>query len=187
MKKLNLNIPQNAFVIGAIGALAQCKDFPTLIRAFSHLVTDNQCYLLIVGEGDERFTLQQLTKEFDIADKIIFCGFQSDIGKYLAAMDLFALSSKSEGLGTSILDAMFFSLPVVATDVGGIPEIVEHGKSGLLSPVGDYRTMASNLSSLIISKKMRQVFGNHSKILAEKFSIQNTIEKTLAIYKKVNQ
>ena len=101
------------------------------------------------------------------------------------ASDIFALSSEEEGLCTSILDAMYFGLPIVATSAGGIPELVHDGINGLIVPVNNYMLFAERLNVLIEDRDRRKTMGLRSSGILEQNTVQQTIEKTLSVYNEL--
>lgn len=125
-------------VLLAVGRLAPQKDYPTLLRGFARLLQDRQARLVILGEGQERSGLEKLCRDLNIVSDVEFAGFQPNPFAWMAACDLFVLSSAWEGLPNALLQAMACGAPVVSTDCRtGPDEILEHGKWGRLVPVGD--------------------------------------------------
>jgi glycosyltransferase involved in cell wall biosynthesis len=113
----------------------------------------------------------------------VFTGFRADIDRLIPAFSLLCLTSSTEGLGTSLLDAMCFGRPVVATDAGGIPEAVEHGKTGLLVPVGDPATLAAALTELLLRADRRQTLGEAGRRRFEReFTAERMVDETLRVY-----
>jgi L-malate glycosyltransferase len=104
--------------------------------------------LVLVGAGEERTQLEQLVVEQQLGDAVVFLGARKDIPQLLAGADAFLLSSISEGIPLTLIEAMGAGIPIVSTDVGGIPEVIEHGTSGLLAPARDDERLASHLQSL---------------------------------------
>lgn len=130
-------------IIVSVGALTQRKDFPTLLRAFARLHKNRPSRLLILGKGKEQQRLQALTQQLGIAANVDFPGFVESPYAFLAHADLFAFSSRWEGLGFVIIEALALGTPVVSTDCpSGPKEILQNGRYGRLVPVGDERAMA---------------------------------------------
>ena len=120
-------------VVGNVAALTDHKDHATLVEAMALLRPRSpEARFVIVGEGELRPALEGLARERGASDRVVFAGFRTDLDRLLPAFDVFCLSSRLEGLGTSLLDAMAFARPVVATAAGGIPEAVEDGVTGRL-------------------------------------------------------
>jgi glycosyltransferase involved in cell wall biosynthesis len=155
-----LGIPEDAVVVGTVGRLSEVKRVDLLIAAFAQIRDQcPQARLLIVGHGPERATLQKLQTALRLDHEVCFAGYQSKPAPYLQAMDLFALTSRSEGLPLSVLEAWATGLPVVASYVGGLPEIVEQGQNGLLFPAGDQTALAAAISRLLENPQMRTALG----------------------------
>ena len=183
-KKLmeEFSISKDTIVIGIVAALVDHKDHETLLRAVSKIETSKKFIFVLVGAGELETKLKNLTRELKIEDKVIFTGFRNDIQDFYALFDIFTLTSKEEGLGTSVLDAMANNLPIVATNGGGIGEMLEHGKGSLLAEVGDYSALAEHYKKLIESQSLRNDYGKKNKISVKAFSIENTIQKTISVY-----
>lgn len=146
----SLGFSANDHVIGTVGRLNEVKRQDLLVRAFARLLPAHpQARLLIVGDGPEREPLQQLATSLGIATRTTFAGYQSQTEHYLSAMDSFALSSRHEGLPLALLEAWAAGLPVVASAVGGIPQIVEHQRTGLLFENGDEAGLANGISRIL--------------------------------------
>jgi glycosyltransferase involved in cell wall biosynthesis len=123
--------------------------------------------LAIAGEGEDREVLEGLLRERGLAPRVHLLGQREDIPDLQAAADLFALSSWSEGLPLSVLEAMSAGHPIVSTEVGGIPEAVTHGEHGLLTPPGDPGALADALRVLISDRALRERFGRAARHRAE--------------------
>jgi glycosyltransferase involved in cell wall biosynthesis len=131
-----------AFILGA-GRLEPEKDFPTLMRAFARVRRSRQVDLTILGEGKERGRLELLAKELGVQDAVSMPGFTNNPFAYMKASSTFVMSSKREGFGNVLVEAMACGTPVVATDCQSGPgEILEGGRWGRLVPVGDDEAMA---------------------------------------------
>lgn len=176
------NLSKDELIIGNIAALVDHKDQKTLLNALSKVETDKKYKVLIVGEGELRKELERLASEKKLLDKVIFTGFRTDISELLSLFDIFTLTSKEEGLGTSVLDAMASGLPIVATNGGGIAEMLTEGKGAFVSPVGDVIALASSYKTLLEDPKVRKSMGAFNKESVKRFSVKNTIKKTELAY-----
>jgi len=177
------SIPQEAILVGSVAALAPCKDQHTLLRAAQRVVARiPQARFLIVGEGELEGVLRRQRDELGLCKHVVFTGFRWDVGAVLRILDVFVLSSYLEGLGTSVLDAMLCSLPVVATRVGGVPEMVADGRSGLLVPPRDPEALADAIGVLLEDKGRRRTFGQEGRRLVEQFDIEKTVHRTERVY-----
>lgn len=142
-------LPQQEALFVAVGRLAEVKNFPLMIRAFAAVRHAAPVRLQIVGDGPQRPALEALVQSLGVADAVEFLGFRSDVDALLSRAHAFLLSSTSEGIPMSILEAMRCACPVVATDVGGVAMLVESGTTGLLVPSGDETAFADALRQLI--------------------------------------
>src|SRR5262249_45368506 len=139
-------------VILAVGRLSREKGHAVLIRAFSGLLRHDhrlRAKLVLVGDGPERRRLQRAAVSFGVEDCVVFTGQVGDVRPYYKAADVLVLPSYTEGSPNVLLEAMAAGLPVVATAVGGVPEIVTDGESALLTPPGDSQRMAAAMSALL--------------------------------------
>src|SRR5216110_1895241 len=143
-------LPHGAPVVGNIAALVPHKGQRHLIEA-AHIVVQKlpDVRFVILGEGELRDALERLIKEYRLEKHVLLPGFRTDVLGCVKSFDLFVMSSVTEGLGTSLLDAMACARPIVATRAGGIPEIVEDGVSGLLVPPRDHAAMAAAIVRLL--------------------------------------
>jgi glycosyltransferase involved in cell wall biosynthesis len=152
--------------IVAVGRLKAPKDFLTLVRAVGALPEGSET--LIVGEGPDRPWLEQEIRSRGIQERVRLVGERHDVPELLADADIFVLSSASEGLPVSVLEAMAAGLPVVASRVGSVPELVVHGETGILVPPGDESALAAALSSLVADAAERRRLGEAGRARAEK-------------------
>jgi glycosyltransferase involved in cell wall biosynthesis len=155
-----LTIPPHIPIIVSVGNLRKVKDQQTLIHA-AHLLHQqgSNFHLLLVGDGQRRAALEQLSRDLHLADYITFMGRRADVSAILADADIKVLSSRSEGLPAAIMEAMAARLPVVATAVGGVPELVQDGITGLLVPPDDAPALADALAILLANPSLRQQYG----------------------------
>ena len=161
------------------------KDQATLLKAISQL-NDHSIHLDLVGSGPSWKSCKDLAKSLAIEDQVSFLGDRRDVPDLLAQFQIFILSTNYEGLPISILEAMRSGLPVVATSVNGIPEEVEHGKTGLLVPRHDVQALADALQTLIQSPEIRQQMGKAGRQKFEQeFTVDRMIAETKAIYEQV--
>lgn len=180
--RTDLGLSEKTFVIGIVGRLDPIKDHPTLFRAFNEVrKLEPDARLLIVGDGPERARLEDLAGE-----GIIFLGNRLDIPEILQALDVFVLPSLNEGISNTILEAMAVGIPVVASRVGGNPELVEHGETGILVPPGDSETIASALLTYLHNPNIRYAHGQYGrKRVVQLFSIEQMVKSYETVYRRV--
>jgi glycosyltransferase involved in cell wall biosynthesis len=179
-----LGVPKGSPVVGNVAALTDHKDHGTLLEAAREVVRERpDVRFVIVGEGERRGELEALRRRLGLEGHVIFAGFRHDLDRLLPAFDVFCLSSQQEGLGTSLLDAMAFGRPIVATAAGGIPDAVEDGVTGCLVPVRDAAALARSLRALIADPSRRTEMGarGRQRFLA-RFTAEHMVEGTLAVY-----
>lgn len=175
-----------ALRIGIIARLAPVKDITTLVRAMAIVHQRNpQTLLSIVGDGPERDILESLVNELGLTSVVTFHGFRRDIPAVLEDMDIFTLSSQSEGTSITLLEAMASGKPVVVTEVGGNPAIVEQGVNGFLVPPGEPAMLAKALLQLAENPALRQsMAAANIRKVAERYSIQAMARRYEALYRE---
>lgn len=181
------NIPNSHSIIANVSAIADHKDYPTfLATAAKVLQTKKDVTFLIIGpDGGETDNVLQLIEEYDIGQNIVLTGYIQDAYSIISELDVFLFPSKMEGLGTSILDAQASGIPVVSTYAGGIPELIKHNKTGLLSKIGDSTDLASNILKLLNDTELYQRIKQSALRNVSQFSKKLTAQKTIAIYNSV--
>ena len=175
------------YLVGIVAHLADHKGHQYLIQATKILKQQApKIKTIIVGEGPLSMELDRQAKELDVEDIIFFLGFRKDIPKILSSLDLFVLSSHLEGMGSSILDAMASRLPVVATKVGGIPEVVINGETGLLVPPRNPSALARAILRLYSDKTLASRLGQKGyELVHRKFSAEAMADKVVRLYEKI--
>ena len=177
-----LAIPDTSFVLGIVSRLDPIKDHALLLRVFTRLQRNHpETTLLIVGDGPEEQLLRELS-----GPNVLFLGNRPDVPDILRALDVFVLPSFNEGISCAITEAMASALPVVATRVGGNPELVEHGRTGFLFPVGDEKRLLELLQLYILDRQLARQHGKEGrkKILVS-FSNENMVESYEQLYRTV--
>jgi glycosyltransferase involved in cell wall biosynthesis len=179
-----LGVPLDAPVVGNVAALTGHKDHLTLLAAAARVRRAlPEVRFVIVGEGELRGELEERTRALGLEDRVLFTGFRDDLDRLIPAFTVFSLSSHMEGLGTSLLDAMAFSRPVVATAAGGIPEAVEDRVTGRVVPAGDAEALARALVEVLGDVPGLQAMGAAGRLRFERhFTADRMIEETLAVY-----
>ena len=177
-------VPENVLWIGTIAELHTNKGLKYAIEACSTLDRTRHGFLyVIIGDGEKRTYLEQLVREKGLEHQIVLAGHIPNAKQYLSAFDIFILPSLTESLSYSVLEAGEASLPVVASRVGGIPEIIEHNVTGLLTEVKDIDAIREALETLIHDEKLRRALGErlHKKVRSE-FSISKMLSETQFVY-----
>lgn len=184
IQEFNLD-PSRRIVIN-IGALDAAKDHFTFIRAMQILIKAGHLVQgLVLGEGSLRAELEKDAHEKGLTNHIVFAGYRADVKRVLMSSDIFLMTSREEGLGTSILDAFLARVPVVATDTGGIPEIVRHEETGLLAAPQDHVKLSSNIVRLLEDGRLRQEVVDRAYEVVQGFSREKTSFNTMKIYEEV--
>jgi sugar transferase (PEP-CTERM/EpsH1 system associated) len=183
-----LGLAEDEFCIGCVGNLLPVKDHLTLLEAIS--AADDTCKrwrLLIIGEGPERPKLEAFVNAHPNWNKnVCFLGSSQRVSELLNAMDVYVLSSVMEGISNSLLEAMATGLPVIATDVGGNPEVVVDQESGLLFPSRNFLLLAQHLVALRLRKEHRVQLGRQAMRRVQKeFSIDSMVQKYEQLYENL--
>ncbi|MEM0338009.1 MAG: glycosyltransferase [Candidatus Caldarchaeum sp.] len=179
---------REAVVIAHVGRFMEQKNHSLLLRSFAHVRSETPVYLWLVGDGELRPAMEQLAQELGVADRVRFWGIRSDVADILNAADIFVLPSKWEGNPLSVMEAMATGLPVVATAVGGVPELVEEGVSGFLTPNEDADAFTNALQRLVDNAELRRRMGEAALRRArEKFDIRHTVRAYEALYEEILQ
>lgn len=175
------------YLVGIVAQLEDHKGHRDLIEAANILKAETRkVKVIIVGEGSLKLELTKQAQSLHVKDLVYFMGFRSDVPRILASLDLFVLSSRLEGLGSSIMDAMACRLPVVATRTGGIPELVRDRETGLLVPPRDPKALAAAIETLYRDKRLAARLAQAGyEFVHQNFSAEATAEKTLAVYRSI--
>jgi glycosyltransferase involved in cell wall biosynthesis len=180
-------LPHHAPVVGAIGALVPHKGHRHLVEAARLVLREiPDVRFVILGEGELRDPLERLVRDYGLERHVLLPGFRTDVLGCLKAFDVFAMSSVTEGLGTSLLDAMACSRAIVASRTGGIPEIVEHDVNGLLVPPRDDRALAAAIVKLLSSESLRDRLGRTGfSTVSQRFTVDRMVAETCSVYERV--
>jgi len=182
-----LSFEADDFLVGIVAHLADHKGHKYLIKATQILKEKApKIKVIIVGSGPLRMELDKQVKEINVEDIVFFLGFREDIPQILASLDLFVLSSYLEGLGSSIMDAMACRLPVVATKVGGIPELVVHEETGLLVPPRRPTSLAKAILRIYENRDLGKQLGQRGyELVHRKFSAEAMADKIIDEYERI--
>ena len=178
--------PDN-YLVGIVAHLEDHKGHRYLIQATKILKEmAPKIKIIVVGSGSLRMELDKQVRELGVEDIVFFLGFREDIPQILSSLDLFVLSSYLEGMGSSLLDAMACRLPVVATFVGGIPEVVVHGETGLLVPPRNPSALAEAILKLYYNRALASRLGQRGfEVVHQKFSAEAMADRIIALYERL--
>jgi len=181
--RAELGLAPEARVIGTVARFQETKDLGTLVQAFARLRQQGSAKLLLVGDGAERAKLERLAAELSVAADVIITGIRHDVPRLLRAMDVFALSSLSEGLPISVLEAMAASLPVVATNVGMLPELLQEGEDGFLVAPRAVEAMSQQLARLVNDRELARRLGAAGRQKVEReYSLAAMLQRYEELY-----
>lgn len=174
----------NDFLFVCVARLSAQKNHELLLRAFAqNPAVFTRSHLLLAGDGELRRTLQDLAERLGIASQVHFLGNRRDIPELLAATDAFTLSSLQEANPLCVMEAMAAGLPIVATAVGGVPELVESGVHGLLTPSGDVDEFARAMAAMLDNPNLRYECGRRSAMLAwNSFDVSEMVQAYSDLY-----
>jgi glycosyltransferase involved in cell wall biosynthesis len=180
-------IPPGRTVVGAVGRLSREKAFDALIRVIHSLhQTGVNVHLMLAGEGDQEAALRRLTAELGCQEYVTFLGFQENTLAVYEAMDVFALSSVTEGMPNVLLEAMAVGVPVVATCVGAVPQLIESNQSGLVVPPADQESLARAIGTMVADHNLRRRCVNSaSDTIRTRYSFDVRIRKVAALYDRL--
>jgi L-malate glycosyltransferase len=182
--RYHLGIWGDTVVVGTVARLDPVKNIAALIEAFAAMRTwVPRSVLVIVGDGPDRAMLETCAQQAGVADAVRFLGNRTDVRRLLPAFDVYANTSISEGVSLTILEAMATALPVIATRVGGTPEVVENGITGLLVPARDPKRLTASLIELACAPDLRRAIGAAARErIEERFTIERMVEQYAAVY-----
>ena len=184
--KVLLGIPPEMTVVGTVGRLTLVKGQEVLIRAASELIRRGEkIFLVLLGDGELRRDLEELSLRLDIAEFVRFLGWQPDVARVMAAFDIFCLPSRNEGMGKVLVEAMAMGKPIIASSVGGIPDIVRSGENGILVPVGDAAAWAEAIIRLCRDSEKRRRMGDAGMQMAPRYNSEEMIKRIDRMYGKL--
>jgi glycosyltransferase involved in cell wall biosynthesis len=172
--------------IGFVGRLVPQKSPETMLRSFAALPKRSRMHarLVMIGDGPLAGACRRLAAQLGIQARVVWLGAQ-DAKTLMHAFDVLVLSSDAEGHPIVVLEAMARGLPIVATAVGGVPETVRHGVNGFVTPVRGVSEIAAALDTLVHDADLRERMGRASRVIAQDFSVDRMVERTLAFYDQV--
>lgn len=182
--KKSLGIPDGAFVLGTVARLDSIKNQELMIRALKMILkTCPDIYLVLIGDGPERESLEALSFELQLDSHIIFTGFKQDTHHYYKILDVFLLTSFSEGTAMTLLEAMASSVPCIVTNVGGNPEIVIDGETGCVIADDDEKALVQSIRILHEDRNLLFKMGKAGrKRFEEHFTVEKMVQSYEALY-----
>jgi glycosyltransferase involved in cell wall biosynthesis len=171
-------------IVGYVGRLVAIKDLATLFRAFADVAAARpEVRLLVAGDGDQRAPLERLAAELGITESTRFIGWFTDLPRLYATIDIVALTSRNEGMPASLIEGMAAGRAIVATAVGGVPELIANGESGLIVPPGDVARTARAIRDLVDHPDRRAALGQRARAAAaDRFAPARFARETLEVY-----
>jgi len=185
--KKEMKIPLDYFIVGSAARFSDVKGLEYLIKSIPFILRDYQnVTLVLIGYGKEELRLRQVVSELDLKKYVIFYKPAKDIFHYLKVLDIFVMPSLQEGLGLSILEAQAQNIPVIASNVGGIPDVIEHNVTGILVAPKDPSAIGKAVTELIKNQSLcQQLKSNAYSRLKEKFSLSKMVNDTEKAYKEL--
>jgi glycosyltransferase involved in cell wall biosynthesis len=178
------NLQRPAIV--TVAGMMHRKGIAELIEAFAKLPVDiSNAHLYLVGGGTEQSSFQELADRSGAGDRIHFEGFQADPRPYLQAADLFVLASRRESFGLAILEAREAGCAIVATNVDGIPELLDHGRCGVLVPPLDSNALAGAISRILCDRSLQEKLRRESKVGLERFTVSKMTDQVMEVYEEL--
>ena len=187
--RAELGVPEGGFLVGWLGRMIEIKRVDSLLAAFRQLRASGvDAYLALVGDGPLRDALSREAEALGIADRTRFVGFRENVGELYSAFDAVALTSANEGTPVSVIEALASGLPVVATDVGGVSDVVQDGQSGYLVPPNDVAAVAERLARLAGDREGRTVMGaNGRAFVVPRYSVERLVDDIDRLYRSLLQ
>jgi glycosyltransferase involved in cell wall biosynthesis len=175
---------EGCFVVGTVGRLVEAKAFDLFIEVAREVCARKpEARFLIVGEGPLGGDLRRLRDSYGLSDLVVFAGQRSDIPALMAAMDIYLITSRREGLPLSLIEAMMSAKAIIATSVGGIPETISHGEDGILTPPDDRPALVEAVLALAQDPALRHMLGaGAQKRAVERYSPASILEELEEIY-----
>jgi N-acetyl-alpha-D-glucosaminyl L-malate synthase BshA len=176
--------PQDQMIITHISNFRPLKRVIDILKIFKKVSKHLNVKLLMVGDGPDKVRAMRYCRAHEMEDSVLFLGKSNEIDEILCFSDLFLLPSEQESFGLAALEAMAHGVPVVCTQVGGLPEVVENGVSGYLSPVGDISGMAQHVIHILEDKDLHRRFKHQALKTSKKFEIDKVIGQYESLYKE---
>ena len=185
--RAELGLERDALILGMVCRLVEQKGVPYALEAVRRIKKKYpRARLVIAGDGEKADELRRLTSALGIADRVHWLGWRSDAAELMAAFDLLLVPSLGEGFGLVLLEAMARRVPVIASRVGAIPEVIAHGETGILIEPRDVDALAQAMARLLDDRALRKYMGLLGAArLEERFSVERMVEGTIAVYQRI--
>ncbi len=184
--KRRLGIPEDNLVVGTVGRLTHVKGHGYLIEAAEKIMDARpDTTFVFLGDGELSDELKNMTSMLGIEENVKFLGWRPDVAEVMSTFDLFVLPSLNEGMGRVLVEAMVLGKPIVASNVGGIPDLVVHGENGYLFPVGNVETLAARINELLDDPIKREEMGNRGRSYTIGYSSEEMVKKIDLIYRQL--
>jgi glycogen(starch) synthase len=181
-----VGIRADAPLVVQVAQLVGHKDPLNFVRAMAHAhATVAHAQALLVGDGPLRADVEREVARLGLGDVVRLAGYRPDADAILAAADVACLSSREEGMGSVLLDALAFARPIAATSAGGIPEIVRDGETGLLAPVENPSALGDRIARLLTDRSLAARLARRARSSVDEFSVERMTDRTVAIYDRV--
>lgn len=179
----SLGIGTQSLVVGTVGRLVPVKGHKYLVEAAPRILREvPNVKFVVVGNGYLKPILDGLTRELNVQDAFLFLDWRSDIPETMGMFELFVLPSLNEGMGRVLVEAMAARKAIIASDTGGIPDMVIHGHNGLLVPPEDSSRLAEAIITLLKDSHRREEMGRNGRLLAQRYSVESMVNKIDALY-----
>lgn len=183
LSEINQKIDKEKFLVGTIAELHPIKGLDILVDAIKNIEADIDAQFVIIGEGEYRGKLEAQIKEYGLENKVILLGFLDNAAKYLKAFDLFVLPSRSEALALVVLEAGLAEVPVIATKVGGLPEVISNDSLGKIVEAENSKSLADAIKNSINNYEQTKLTAQNLKNrVQENFNYQKMLDKTISLY-----
>jgi glycosyltransferase involved in cell wall biosynthesis len=182
-----MGVPQDAFVVGWVGRMTGVKNTDDVLAAI-RLLHDREvdAYLCMVGDGPDRDGLERRAHELGITRRCLFLGYQEEVARFYAACDTIILPSVNEGTPVSAIESLAAGRPVVATRVGGVPDVVDDGEDGFLVEPGSTKELADRLEQLARDPELRERMGEHGRArMIDRYAVQRLVDDIDQLYQSL--
>lgn len=184
--KIELGIPEKSSIVGTVGRLVPVKGLEFLIKAAKLVIQKfPDTFFILAGDGHLGQNLKKQASELGIEKNIIFLGWRDDVARIISTYDIFVLPSLNEGMGRVLVEAMALGKPIVASGIGGIPDLVTHGRNGFLVPPKNPEQLANYIQILLENKEQREKMGQAGKKIAVNFSKEIMVERIAELYREL--